>query len=133
LATSLNDRQKVVLETVYKQYKEDKALQYLADEGFPVSYRTLRRDKKFIQQNALPRLYQIAKLGFEKQHVERIDKLNMIEKEMWTKYEQIEDPYKQVLVLEKIANLQPIISAYYDTTRYVLEKSDSKPDTSLSS
>lgn len=129
---SLNDRQILVLETVHKKFRTEKALEFLKENGYSVTDRTLRRDKKVIKENALPRLYQFAKIGFETQHVDRIDKLDLIEKEMWLKYEQITDPYKQVLVLEKIANLQPIISAYHDTTRYVLETSSQKPDTSIS-
>lgn len=81
---------------------------------------------------AIPRLYQIAKIGFEDQHINRLDKLDMIEKEMWLNYEKIENPYQKINALEKIANLQPIISAYYDTTRYVLETSGKKPNTGIS-
>ena len=39
--------------------------------------------------------------------------------------EDCKDPYKKAKIREMIANLQPIVSAYEDTARYVLEKSDS--------
>jgi len=45
---------------------------------------------------------------------------------MWENYENIKDPYKKNMTLEKITNPQPIISAYCDSTRYILEKSENK-------
>ena len=41
---------------------------------------------------------------------------------MWNNYEQITDPYKKNLAIERIANLQPILLSYTDTVRYVMEK-----------
>jgi hypothetical protein len=133
MRTALNERQKLVLETLYKQYSNKQVLDYLKDQGFEVSNTTLKRDRNYIKRSSIPRLYQIAKVGFEDQHIQRIEKLEMIEKEMWTNYNNITDPYKRILSLERIANLQPIISAYYDSTRYVLETSTTKqPDKSIS-
>ena len=132
MRTVLNERQKLVLETVYKQYTTTQTLKYLEAQGFPSSKSTIKRDKNFIRKNSLLRLYQIAKVGFEDQHISKIEKLEMIEKEMWTNYNNVTDPYKRILSLERIANLQPIISAYYDSTRYVLEKSDKEPNPPLS-
>mgnify|MGYP006955651250 CR=1 FL=1 len=133
MRTSLNDRQKVVLETIYKQMDTFQALDFLKEQGYNISARTFRNDKRYIKKNSLVRLYQIAKIGFEDQHISRIEKLEMIEREMWTNYNNVTDPYKRILSLERIANLQPIISAYYDSTRYVLEKSNTpqKPDQSV--
>ena len=132
MRTALTERQKIVLETLYKQYTPSQAIDYLREQGFEASESTLRRDKNYIKKNSLVRLYQIAKVGFEDQHIKRIEKLEMIEREMWTNYNRIVDPYKRILSLERIANLQPIISAYYDSTRYVLEKSHKQQDTNLS-
>lgn len=128
----LNDRQRLVLEIIHKQIPEKQALAYLKENGFESSEATLRRDKKKIRENSLQRLYVIAKVGFVTQHINRIDKLEIIEKEMWANYKKITDPYKQVLVLEKIANIQPILSAYYDSSRYALEKSNNQQTDNLS-
>ena len=135
MKTSISDRQKVVLETMYKHYTNDQALEFVRAQGYNITERTLQRDRKVIKKSALPRLYQIAKIGFEDHFVSRIEKLDLIEKEMWKNYNEITDPYKRILSLERIANVQPIISAYYDSSRYVLEKSPSRQesDKSLSS
>lgn len=124
----INDRQLVVIETTAKCLNTSQSLKYLKERGFTISERTLRQDKKTMKEKSLQRLYAIAKTGFVDQHMKRIDKLAMIEKEMWSNYEKIQDPYKKNIVLEKIANLQPILSAYCDSTRYVLEKSDDRSD-----
>lgn len=126
-SSTINDRHLVVIEATAKCLNTSQSLAYLKERGFIISERTLRHDKKTIKAKSLQRLYAIAKTGFVDGHMTRIDKLNMIEKEMWSNYEKIQDPYKKNTVLEKIANLQPILSAYCDSTRYVLEKSNNKP------
>ena len=128
MKTTLNDRQKLVLECVYKQYSLKQSLDYLKQEGFNVTERTLTRDKSFIKKNSLLRLYQLAKVDFRSFHQETKEELEVIKKEMWKNYNEIQDPYKKILAAERIANLIPIISAYTDTARYVLEKSDTNKE-----
>lgn len=41
---------------------------------------------------------------------------------MWKNYEQINDPYKKNLALERIANILPILSAYVDSANIAIEK-----------
>jgi hypothetical protein len=84
--------------------------------------RALRREKSIIREKNLKKLYQLAKVDIHDQHIQRIQKLMYIEREMWNNYEQITDPYKKNLAIERIANLQPILSAYADTVRYAMEK-----------
>ncbi|MGI0034127.1 MAG: hypothetical protein ACRD97_12780 [Nitrososphaeraceae archaeon] len=60
--------------------------------------------------------------------MERIDQLELINSEMWIQYRREKDPFKQVLILEKIAELQTYISPYYDASRYILEKSITKQE-----
>jgi hypothetical protein len=100
---SLSDRQKIVIETMVMRLSTKESLLYLQDHGFPITEATY-------------------KIGFVDQHLDKIDKLECIEKEMWKKYRECNDPYKDVEILTQIANLQPFISAYYDSTRYVLKK-----------
>jgi hypothetical protein len=97
-------------------------LQILEEKKFKITDRTLRREKSIIREKNLKKLYQLAKVDFHDQHIQRIQKLMYIEREMWNNYEQIIDHYKKNLALERIANLQPILSAYTDTIRYVMEK-----------
>lgn len=58
---------------------EKESLEYLKDNGFEVSDTTLYRERGKLEKMKLKRLYQIAKYGFEEQHLERIDQLKMIE------------------------------------------------------
>jgi protein-tyrosine-phosphatase len=124
MKTVLNDRQKIVLECVYKQYSARQSLDYLKQEGFDISEKTLARDKKFIKTNSLVRLYQMAKIDFRSYHQERKEELELIKSEMWKNYNEIKDPYKKIMASERIANLIPIISAYEDAAQYVIEKSN---------
>jgi hypothetical protein len=53
----------------------------------------------------MERLYLRAEVGFADQHLDKIDKPDFIEKEMWRKYRECKDPYKGVEILTHIANL----------------------------
>lgn len=119
---SLSDRQKIVIETMVMRLSTKESLLYLQDHGFPIKEATYFRDKSKLEKMKLQRLYLMAKIGFVDQHLDKIDKLECIEKEMWKKYRECNDPYKGIEILTQIANLQPFISAYYDSTRYVLKK-----------
>lgn len=43
---------------------------------------------------------------------------------MWENYYQCTDPYKRVLILEKIVRIQPFLSAYYEATKDVMKESN---------
>jgi hypothetical protein len=56
------------------------------------------------------------------QHIERIDMLKTIQKEMWANYHLEKNPSKRASILMQIAELQQYLSSYYDSTRYVLQQ-----------
>lgn len=60
------------------------------------------------------------------QHMERIDTLRVILKEMWLNYHIENNPSKKVQILEKIEQNQVYLSSYYDSTRYVLQRAANK-------
>src|SRR5215203_5916900 len=71
----------------------------------------------------------MANLGFEYQHLDRIDGLELIEKKMWEEYNKEKDPFKRVQILKDIAEIQPYLSSIYDATKYVINnknKTDSE-------
>ena len=108
---------------------ENKSLSYLKDNGFEISANHLYRLKRKIQESRFDRLSLIAKQGFVDQHLERIDQLELINKEYWKLYNAEKDNFKKALILEKIAELQTYISPYYDASRYILEKSITSNET----
>ncbi len=118
---TITDRQKIVIETITMRLSTKEALIYLHEHGFPVKEATYYREKTKLENMKMERLYLMAKVGFVNQHLDKIDKLEFIEKEMWKKYKECGDPYKGVEILTQIANLQPFLSAYYDSTRYVIK------------
>jgi hypothetical protein len=102
---------------------EKESLVYLKDKGYEISIQHFYRLKKGIQESRFDRLNLIAKQGFVDQHLERIDQLELINKEYWKLYNAEKDNFKKALILEKIAELQTYISPYYDASRYVMEQS----------
>ncbi len=120
----LSDRQKLIVETIRMRLTEKQALEYLNDSGFPLAVATYYREKRKVQKLKLQRLYLIAKIGFVDQHLERIDKCELIEKLMWENLRNEIDPYKKTLILREILKMQPYLSAYYEATEHVMKESD---------
>jgi len=58
----------------------------------------------------------------KRQHIERIDQLELIQREMWKLYDMEQQPRHKAAILEKIANIQPFLSAYYEATMMVMKK-----------
>jgi hypothetical protein len=86
---------------------------------------TYYRKKDKLKATTQKRLYEVAQKGFVLQHMQRIDQLEHIETEMWENYLALKgkgEAYKACLVLEKIANIQPLLSSYYEATKEVMEK-----------
>lgn len=119
----LNDRQKVVLETLKMRLTDAQALQYLQRHGFTVSLTTLTRDKRKLERTKMERMFEIAEFGgIEYQHLERIDNTELALKLMWQNYNAEHNPFRRVLILEKIVAVQPYLSSFYEVTTRVLEK-----------
>jgi hypothetical protein len=70
-----------IIEIMVKGLSEKESLSYLKDNGFEISDYQLYRLKKKIKESRFDRLNLIAKQGFVDQHLERIDKLELINKE----------------------------------------------------
>jgi hypothetical protein len=115
----LSDRQKAIVEAMTMQLHTKPTLQYLKDVGHEISEATYFREKKKIEEMKFERMQHIA-MYFQDQHLERIDKVELIEKLMWENYRT--GDIKRVNILNSIMNMQSWLSAYYDATRYVLEK-----------
>ena len=115
-----------VIDVMAMNLHENQALKYLDDNGYDISRAELYRLKNEIKESTEERLNLIASKEFLSQHLERIDTLRTILKEMWANYHNCTDPLKRVQILEKIEENQLYLSSYYDSTRYVMQQAAQK-------
>ena len=116
----LSDRQRAVIETIRMRLTEKQSLAYLKEMGFDISPKTFYNDKRKVESLKLKRLYHIAQIGFQDQHLERIDSYEMGFKMMWQNVSLEKDPYKRNSMIKDILLLQPYLSAYYEATKLVI-------------
>ena len=116
----LSDTQKAVLDTVTMRLDLTNSLDYLKHVGFPMKRRTYYRHKKKIEDMKLERMRFIARVAYEEQHLDRVDRMELIESQMWINYWKEQDRYKKVKILAEIVNIQPYISSYYEATKDLL-------------
>jgi hypothetical protein len=117
----LTDTEQAVLQTMTMQMSPMKAVEYLKGVGIDISKRTYFRCKKKVESTKWQRLYRIAEL-FTDHHLQRIDRLELIESLMWKNYDLEKYPHKKVDIHCSIVTMQPFLSNYYGATRFVLEK-----------
>src|SRR5215212_5783688 len=118
----ITDRQRAVVETMRMKLSEKLALAYLKGEGFEMCAMTWYREKRKLEQMKLKRLYHIAQIGFQDQHLETIDQYEMGFKMMWQNVLRERDPYKQNSMIKDILLLKPYLSSYYEATKLIIEK-----------
>jgi hypothetical protein len=117
-----------VIECMCLHISEKESLSYLKDRGFTISRAEFYRLKKEVQESTQERLNLIASKEFLTQHMERIDTLRVILKEMWINYHIENNPSKKVQILEEIEENQIYLSSYYDSMRFVLQRAVNKKD-----
>jgi hypothetical protein len=59
---------------------------------------------------------------FTDQHLQRIDKLELVEELIWKNYREEKSPSKKVAILQAIVSMQPFLSNYYGATTFVLAR-----------
>ena len=121
----LSDRQKTVIETIRMRLTEKQSLEYLKEMGFDISPKTYYNDKRKVESLKLKRLYHIAQIGFQDQHLETIDQYEMGFKMMWKNVLRETSPYRQNIMIRDILMLKPYLSAYYEATKFIVEKNTS--------
>ena len=122
----VNERQKAVIETIRMRLTEKQSLEYLKEVGFEIGPATFYREKKKVEELKLKRLYHIAKIGFQDQHLDRIDNTELCLKLMWQNYHLEKDPFRRFQMLKDIIMVQPYLSAYYETTKLIVDKQQSQ-------
>jgi hypothetical protein len=118
----LSEKEKAVVETLTMRFHAPEALTYLKNLGMEMGLSTYYRYKKKIENMKLERMQFIAD-HFQELHLEKIDRLELIDRLMWQEYEKETQPYRSVKILETIANAQANVSSYYETSTIALEVS----------
>ena len=122
----LSDRQKAIIETIRMRLTEEQSLAYLKEIGYNIGPATLYREKRKVESLKLKRLYHIAQIGFQDQHLERIDLYEMGFKMMWQNVLRESNPYRQNIMIKDILLLQPYLSSYYEATKLIIDKQQSE-------
>ena len=122
----ITERQRAVLETIRMKLSERQALSYLKEVGFEMSDTTWYREKNKLEKMKLKRLFHIAQIGFQDQHLETIDQYELGFKLMWQNVLRERDPYKQNSMIKDILLLKPYLSAYYEATKLIIDKQQSE-------
>jgi len=117
-----------VIQVIAMALNETESLQYLESQGFKISARYLYKLKNKVKQNRNSRLALIAKSEFRDQHIQRLEQLEVIQKEYWKLYRAEKKVINKASILEKIVQVQQYISSYYDASRYVMEQSIIQPE-----
>lgn len=124
-----NERNQYVIFCMIKRFSDREALAYLKSVGYEMSSVTYWRCRKQILANRFKRIQEIADHELIDQHLERIDELLLIKKEMWSRYHTETNNARAFEMLVDLANIQPAISQYYASTHKVIEKQQStKPE-----
>lgn len=105
---------------------EKEALEYLNDPrlGFKIKSRKYNEVKKEILDSRNERLDYIAKQGFVDQHLERLAQIELVNEEMWKEYRK--GNYRALDALGKIAEVQNLLSLFYDASKAVMQDSISQ-------
>ncbi|TLX82361.1 MAG: hypothetical protein E6L04_10120 [Thaumarchaeota archaeon] len=119
----MSDSERTAVETITITMRilPNEALQYLKDCGIEISRRSYFRHNAKLEASKWERLMSIAE-RFTEQHLQRIDKLELVESLMWKNYDLEKYPHKKVDIHCSIVTMQPFLSNYYVATRFVLER-----------
>ena len=139
----LDTESKLILATKYWGLNIREATDYLATRAIPLTPQAYKKRLNEIEAKTTQRLHDIS-LEFSKSHLEHVDKLDLLEIELWGLYrrkkqvvrmvdsedgkiplvvEMEQDPVELTKILREIREIQPYKSAYREATRAVLENS----------
>ena len=121
MLSMLSEKEKAVVETLTMRFHANESLTYLRNLGMEMGQSTYYRIRKKVEDLKLERMQFIA--NHFQEHLEKIDRLELIDRLMWQEYEKETQPYRRVKILEIIANAQANVSSYYETSTIALEVS----------
>lgn len=115
----LNDRELSCAYAKASGMEEGAALDYLKERGYKMGVATYYRTLKRVGAETLKKLVDIAKHQKER-HLNRIEKLEAIEVEMWAMAKLEKDPIRKTRILKEIREHQVYLSAFDQGTKGVI-------------
>jgi len=131
----MNDTEELVLQTVRMRLKGNDAIVFLQAHGVTISLQHYYKVKGKLDKDKLKRLHEIGQFGFEDQHLDRIDNLELVQELLWKNYWKVHlnRPDSALRILREIREIQPYLSAYYEATKHIIQKKNGQGSINLSS
>ena len=127
---ALNDSEVLVLQTIVMRFNEHDSLEWIrshqTNRQKPMEVRQFYRIKGKLKGSTQKRKFELQKKGLWDQHIERIDQLETILKLSWENYHREQNPTRRQHILDSIAGIQPLLSAYYSASQEVIENDTEK-------
>ena len=119
-----DDTQRAVFQTKIMRFSIPESLAWLETQGHKMSETTYKKRWTEVQTIKDAKILQIASRGLFEQHMERIENLELVLKLSWRNYYKLagKDPFKAQRVLDSIVMQQPLLSQYYEATRFIIKE-----------
>lgn len=116
--------QRAVLQTKIMRLSYPEALAWLKTQDYQMAITTYKKHLADIHRIKDFTILQIASRGLFEQHMERIQNLELVLKLSWRNYHKLsmKDEFKSQKVLDSIAMQQPLLSQYYEATKFILKE-----------
>lgn len=118
------DEQRACLWTKVMRLSEKEAIAWLESQGKKMSTATYERRLNEANKIKDFHILEIASRGLFEQHIERIENLELVLKLSWRNYHKAsnKDPVRSQKILDSIVMQQPILSQYYEATKFILKE-----------
>lgn len=121
-----NERESLVIQTMAMRLNEENSLKWINShikKGDHVGRSLYWKIRGRVKASSEKRKFAAMNEGLLTQHFERIDQLETILSLSWENFHRIntKNPLGAQRILDSIANIQPLLSQYYEDTQYVIE------------
>ena len=120
----LKDRKSLVIQTMAMRMDAPEAIKWISARGHKICKDTYYKDIKKLSTRGQKRKFELMGEGLWVQHLERIDTLEIIIKLSWENYHHLtreKNWLQSQKVLDAIADMQPLLSQYYEASQGVIE------------
>lgn len=115
-----------IIYCIIQRFSTKEALSYLEKQDFTLAESTYFEYKKKIKEQRFSRMLEISDTGYVDYHLEALDTLEWVKKEIIVNYHIEKDPYKKVEILTQLVNTLPFFAEYIAETKLVMQNIVSK-------